>query len=188
MTKAKRPCTLPEGWTPEAVDVSNDNSHPLYLKVLKRQDTRGYPVNTNCFIAVCCNHYKTGGDQIIAHKELPMLTSDFDDNVRIGEAFKEAMEAMYEARHPWLDFAHALELNLEEEIERCGYFLVMAQRGDSKPTHHLVNADHGHIEMFCGDVADSLDWHEDLSILAFKPFNPSDFSLFESVKVWEGDA
>ena len=84
-------------------------------------------------------------------------------------------DALYEARHPWLDYADALErLTLTKKDIEC---VVKIQTRDLK-----------RLNRFTYSVMQTTSMREIRSIQCFKPITAFDFNHFNEVRAWEDKA
>ena len=78
-------------------------------------------------------------------------------------------DALYEARHPWLDYQDAVKKKILPYNAEC----VVVKQDDGHIWHELIEGHH--LKGLNGSV-----------ITAFKPIKPFEYAYFQNVEVWQG--
>jgi hypothetical protein len=96
-------------------------------------------------------------------------------------------DALYEARHPWLDYADAVEKGAfdnekAQDVECLCGFIMKEGLNCSAPIGSFVN------QRCLYEVSELAQRFHNGFYVAFKPIKPFDFYYFNQVKVWEMNA
>jgi hypothetical protein len=93
-------------------------------------------------------------------------------------------DALYEARHPWLDLRDALEKGCLKVGED---YLTLSILSNGTHDYNIYNCEENILPVVWTVFKDKVEFlsMDSYNIVAFKPIKPFDFYYFNQVKVWE---